>query len=76
MLSKIGFWLARGGATTFTIWGIIYFIESLGGRGFSDGMTEAIAALVCFLIAAVFYGIHEITTAINSLKEDTNKLEE
>lgn len=69
MLSKIG-WLARGGAATFTVLGFFLFelIET--------PWTAHIAMLLCFLTAAVFYGIDQITTAINSPKEGTSKLEE
>ena len=73
MFSRFGYWLARGGATTFTILGFLYWFRVL--EIFSHDQREIVITLN-FLTAAVFYGIDQITTAINNLKEDTDEPEE
>jgi hypothetical protein len=56
----------------FTIVGLTYTFD-----GLSQDMPEIVSlGLISFIPAAIFLGIDQITTAINSLKEDTNKLEE
>jgi len=56
MFAKIGYWLARGGAATFTVYGLYLFFF---GRGFSRAF-----AIQCFIVAAIFYGVDQITAAI------------
>lgn len=65
MLGRFGLWLARGGAATFTIMGFFMF--------FAYSSNSWPLVIQCFMAAAIFYGIDQITTAIRELKDDRSE---
>ena len=71
MLGRIG---SRVGAVVFMIQGFMYLFDARGMGG-SDGGTHYLVtmALIAFLMASVFYGVDQITTAIRELKDDESK---